>query len=81
MPLRPQLKVCLLNNSRRDTSRRKGLVWRLADGNAGANDNAIRGRRKLRGSPCSITDCVEGCRAACSGVGSITHVRTGDSKR
>jgi hypothetical protein len=43
--------------------------------------NTIRSRRKPRGSPCSISDRVEGCGAACSGVGSITHVRTGDTKR
>jgi len=46
-----------------------------------ANGNTIRSRRKLRGSPCSISDRVEGSGAACSGVGSITHVRTGDTKR
>ena len=46
-----------------------------------ANGNTIRGRRKPRGSPCSISDRVEGSGAACSGVGSITHVRTGDTKR
>ena len=46
-----------------------------------ANGNTIRSRRKPRGSPCSISDRVEGCGAACSGVGSITHVRTGDTKR
>jgi hypothetical protein len=31
--------------------------------------------------PWSISDRVEGCGAACSGVSSITHVRTGDTKR
>jgi hypothetical protein len=46
-----------------------------------ANGNTIRSRRKPRGSPCSISDRVEGCGAACSGVSSTTHVRTGDTKR
>jgi hypothetical protein len=46
-----------------------------------ANGNTIRSRRKPRGSPCSISDRVEGSGAACSGVGSITHVRTGGTKR
>jgi hypothetical protein len=55
----------------------KGLVRRLADGNARADNNAIRDRRKPRGSPCSISDRVEGWGAACSGVGSIMYVRTG----
>ena len=59
----------------------KGLVRRLADGNARANGNAIRGRHKPRGSPRSISDRVEGWGAACSSVGSITHVRTGGTKR
>ena len=30
-----------------------------------ANGNTIRSRRKPRGSPCSISDRVEGCGAAC----------------
>ena len=42
-----------------------------------ANGNAIRGSCKPRGSPCSISDRVEDCGAACSGVSGITHVRTG----
>jgi hypothetical protein len=46
-----------------------------------ANGNAIRGSCKPLGSPCSISDRVEDCGAACSGVSRITHVRTGGTKR
>ena len=46
-----------------------------------ANGNAIRGRHKHAAHPVRSSDRVEGCGAACFGMGSITHVRTGDTKR
>ena len=46
-----------------------------------ANGNAIRGRHKHAAHPDRSSDRVEGCGAACFGMGSITHVRTGDTKR
>jgi hypothetical protein len=41
--------------------------------------NAIRGRHKHAAHPVRSSGRVEGCGAACFGMGSITHVRTGDT--